>query len=335
MSDRHEDLVAFALGELDADAARRIEADPTLAEPLEAIRSHLRLHERVPEVRPHAGLWRGIQARLEEEEIPRSLVRRFWMPLAAAALLLLALFLPRSPRPELERVFGEAAAAADEAWTSQGISRMRMGTGVVFTLDDATTVRPLAENRLALLAGRAFFEVAASRRGFVVEAGELTVVTTGTAFLVEWLEPGRLRVWTESGRVRCDWPRGTRVVEPGEQFVSGGPARDVSGAESPRAWFRRPTLSATVRTSGRIRVVVANDTPDPIILAPPTGGEPLFFVSCRGHDHPLSPTSFAAPITILPRQSKTFAFRLPDAFRTGEPLFVSYPARRLRVEATR
>jgi hypothetical protein len=333
--DRNADLVACLLGELDAESTRRLETDPALAEELAAVRRHLELHDRAPTIEPHAGLWRVVRSRLAEEEPPGNLWRRFWMPLGAAALLLLALILPHGQRPALERVSGDGVLASGDTWTSRGISRMRLGTGIVMTLDDATTVRPLSNDRLALMAGRAFFEVAASRGGFVVEAGDLTVVTTGTAFLVEWLEPRLRRVWTESGSVRCDWPRGSREVAAGERFTPDAPTLAVYDDVTPRDWFQRPTLTATVPAQGRIRVVLANETPDPIVLAPPTGGEPLFFVSCLGHDHPLSPAGFAAPITIPPRGSKTFEFRLPDAIRTGESLFVAYPARRLRVEATR
>jgi len=140
-------------------------------------------------------------------------------------------------------------------------------------------------------------------------------------------------VWTESGHVRCTWRGRERVVGPGESFFAGDePAPPLAG--SPRAWFRRPSLEVRVLDPQTVRIVIRNGMPDALVVAPPTGGEALFFASYAGHDVPLAPDDFA-PSTLEPGASRTFDLRLPRPLPDGEALVVSYPAGAVRAEATR
>jgi hypothetical protein len=75
--------------------------------------------------------------------------------------------------------------------------------------------------------------------------------------------------------------------------------------------------------------------PDPLQVAPRTGGEPLFFASFLGNDYPLSPDRFDAPLTLRPNTDKSFVLRLPRSLPDREALFLVYPAGSVRVEAGR
>ena len=101
---RTEDLVALALGQLDDAQAGTLmvvlDRDAEAKAEADAIGRHLALHDAVPALRPEPALFERIRDRLDEQPAPmraRSLLGRFWMPLAAAALLLAAFVAPRLP----------------------------------------------------------------------------------------------------------------------------------------------------------------------------------------------------------------------------------------------
>jgi ferric-dicitrate binding protein FerR (iron transport regulator) len=335
-SDR-DDLVGLALNALDAAEAERVrravEADPALAAELKEIERHLALHDGLPRLGPAPALWYGIRDRIDMRPSPRSFLHRFWMPAAAALLVAVALFWPASERGRsqpYQRLFGDVAEAPGGTLACTTVSRLRLANGVTVTMDAQTTIsghQPRSP-RLALGAGRVFLEVAGNARGFTVETSDLEVVTTGTAFLVD----ARGLVWVESGSVRC------RSATHGEATVAAGeffPRDAAPGLASPRAWFMRPTLTARILDNSTIRVVIRNDMPDPLRVAPRTGGEPLFFASFLGDDYPLSPDRFDAPLTLAPHTDKSFLLRLPRSLPDREALFVAYPAGQVRVEAKR
>jgi len=325
----HDDLVAYALGNADGEQAQRIldELSARDRAELERIQSHLALHDHVPELQPAPPLWNAIRAELETGHARPSLLRRFWLTGAAAALVAAAFFVPQDDPPvRVTRLFGRLAPAGGNTWTSEGVCRMRLGTGVTVTMDDDTTITALSDERLALKAGRVFLEVDKTRRGFTIEADGLTVVTTGTAFLVE-----SNRVLVESGSVRCTYRGRTADIGAGEEFTTG-PAAPLP---SPRSWFQTPRITATLLTPDTVRIVLGNDMPDLIQLAPPTGGEPLFFASYGGHDYPLSPPGFDGTLMLMPGARLALDVPLPRPVPDGETLLLSHPATGLRTEATR
>ncbi|MHC4224308.1 MAG: FecR family protein [Planctomycetota bacterium] len=337
----HDDLVAYAFGGLDERETERIrsalEESAQSAAELAEIRRHLDLHDQVAEIQPAPALWANIRDRLDEPA-PRSFLQRHWMPIAAAALVLVALLVSRLNEAEVRYLHGAIERKGSKTFTSTGVARLQMGDGVVLTLDDATTITSLDPQRLALnKAGRVFLVVSKeSRRGFTVEAGDLEITTTGTAFLVEWLESGERRVWTESGSVRCR--RGGRALEvaAGNRLRSADGPVESYGTENPRAFFQQPTLEARILAPDTIRVVVRNEMPDGLRLAPPTGGEPFFYASYPGRDLPLDTADvFGAPIRLQPMAERSFDLRLPHPLPVGAVLVVSCPSLNARVEAVR
>lgn len=329
MSLSREDLVAYALHGLDADEHARIEAaldDSSRAE-LRQIEEHLAKHDSVTEIHAPVSVWRGIERRLHEQPAPRSFVERFWMPMAAAALVLIAVLVAEHPDPlTLKRIHGEVAKAPDGSYTSSRVARIMLGTGVVVTMDTDTTIVPLSNERLALKAGRIFLSVSRHRRGFTVKAGDLEVVTTGTTFMVE-----SERVAVVSGRVRCRYRGTTREVGAGEEF---SPTNRTG--PKPTEWFTRLTLSARILAPDRIEVVIRNEMPDAITKAPPTGGEPLFYATYRdGRSVPLPTNGQATTIALAPNAETSFALRLPAPLSDGEALIIRSPALGLSAEATR
>jgi ferric-dicitrate binding protein FerR (iron transport regulator) len=330
-----EDLVAFALGGLPPEDAGRVAAavagDRNLARELKDIERHMRLHDRAPRIEPPPAVWASIRDRLDEEPAPRrSLVYRFRLPLAAAALMALALLWPQGTTG-LVRVHGRMTEREPGVFEATSVARAVTPDGITITMDAGTNFRLLSETRLALGAGRVFLDVPPERSGFTVIAGDLVAETTGTAFLVERGE--RTFVWTESGHVRCSWRDREAVAGPGEAFFAST-APPAPLPPSPRAWFRRPSLEAETPDSSSIRITLKNDMPDPIDVAPSKSGEPLFFVRYAGHDFPLAPDDFQ-PLTLAPGAQRTFDLRLPRPVTDGEAPVVSYPKGDVRAEARR
>ncbi len=330
-----EDLVAFALGGLPPGDAPRVAAavasDKDLAKELREIERHMRLHDKAPRLEPPPALWSSIRERIEEPAPrQRSLLHRFRLPLAAAALIVFALLWPQGATG-LTRVHGHVAEREPGVYEASDVARVVTADGITITMDAGTDIRLLSKTRLALGAGRVFLEVPPEQSGFSVTAGDLVAVTTGTAFLVERRE--HTFVWTESGHVRCSWQGREAVAGPGEAFfASTAPPPPLP--PSPRSWFRRPSLEARTLDASTIRVTLRNEMPDPIDLAPSKGGEPLFFASYAGHDFPLAPDDFQ-PFPLAPGAERTFDLRLPRPVTDGEALFVSYPRGGVRAEARR
>ena len=334
MSVEHEDLVGFALGALDADSMERVEQavahDASLTTELAEIRRHFALFDHLPQLQPKPALWNGIRDRLAEPA-KRPFLVRFWMPAAAALLVAAALLFPRDelqPQRSLDLDFVSVhgsvteAADADRSLSCTEVARIRIVGGTTVTMDAGTEIVLPEPKRLVLRTGRVFLEVPPGERGFRVEAGNLRVETTGTAFLVD----SEGFVWVESGTVLC----GETTVSGGEHYPSDVTLR----WESPREWFTRPTLTARILDGDTIRVVIGNEMPDPLQVAPRTGGEPLFFASFGGRVYPLSPSGFETPLTLRPNTHRSFDLRL-DSLPDREAVLISYPAGGVEVEATR
>ena len=321
-----DDLVGLALGALDDTTAQRVHeavaADPALAAELEEIRGHLALHDHIPELQPKPALWNGIRDRLEEQPARRPFLVRFWMPAAAALLVAAAILWPHGG-VATTTLHGDAVRAADGTVSCTRVSRIRVGNAATVTMDAGTEILVPDSRRLVLRTGRVFLEVTPEGRGFLVEAGDLRVETTGTAFLVD----ATGLVWVESGTVVCNGA----PVAAGEHYPSGATLR----WKSPREWFSRPTLTARILDSDTIRVVIRNEMPDTLQVAPRTGGEPLFFAGFGGRAYPLSPTGFDAPLTLQPNTEESFDLRLPRPLPDRESLLLTYPAGGMEVEATR
>lgn len=345
------DLVALAMGALDPAETERVraavDADPALGAELEAVEAHLELHDRRPSLAPTAALWRKLDARIEAEESlapARGILQRFWMPIAAAALIAAAFFFQPGDRPlTLVPMLGDVALRADGRWACSEISRLALGDDIVITMD-AGTVATIdsspAKPRLALDAGRVHFRVTPKRRGFTVDAGDTRVVTTGTVFWVD-RESDATRVGVAEGSVRVETATGTHEVAAGRIYADGR----VQAGDTTPIWMSRPTLTANLLDAETIAVVIRNDMPDSIELAPPTGGEPLFYghfvgaAETAGRDFPLRPLGHNPlerdGVTLTPRDAITLKLRLPRPITDREALFIDYPAKGVRVEANR
>ena len=304
-------------------------ADPASRTELERITRHLALHDQAEVIVPSASVWRGLEQRLVGAPArPRSFLHRFRLPLAAAALMVAALAWKRpvvTGGVETRTLFGSLERAADGVLTANEVARLRLGDGVTITLDRGTTLLPLSDRRLVLKTGRIFLEVSKRRRGFVVETGQLTVRTMGTAYLVE---PKRVAV--ESGRVWCRFREEVAEIGAGAVFDPerlGGPA--------PRDFFSRPSMSARILPDGSLRVRFTNAMPDPITLAPPTGGEPFLFAGYAGRDHALSIDGFTNAVTLEPGGTRSFHVPLPAPAEGRQRVSIACPSLNLRMEATR
>ncbi|MEM8885277.1 MAG: hypothetical protein AAGD14_14510 [Planctomycetota bacterium] len=357
------DLIAFSLGQLEPDEAeslrQRIAEEPDLAAEFDAIHQHLDLHRHAPEISPSPAVFTRLREQIAAEEAPpaparpparRSIFKRYWMSMAAAALIIAAMIFPGlapsrgQPIPTIEQVAGAPTETLpDGTVRAPGLTRIAYGPGVVITMDGNSVIRPLASQRLALEAGRLFLEVEPARRGFTIEvageaggeAGGTRIVTTGTRFLVE---KGRVAVEEGTVRVTREQTRHT-VVKAGQElrWPGGSPTRLASTA--PIAWFRIPTLKARILNPTTISVVLQNEMIDAMQLAPPTGGEPLFFATVTGPDgetrhYPHQPEDFAYNVVLQPGQPFEFEMRISE-LEDDDAVRLSCKSLGLEVEASR
>ena len=141
-----------------------------------------------------------LQQYLQRLEAPAIRWRRWPLPLASAALLLLALWLGAGSRPEnwLDNLRADQVTAPGE------IRELTLAEGsrLVLDADTAIEVRLTAEERhVWLLRGAAFFEVTHTGQPFVVHSGSGQIQVLGTAFEVRQ-QPSGHQVSVASGRVR-------------------------------------------------------------------------------------------------------------------------------------
>jgi len=332
MNPTAEDLVEYALtgrkpDGLDASLA----ADPAAAREFSEIRAHLALHEAMPLLEPAPLSFAPLRARLEAEAERPPFVVRYWMPFAAAALVLLALLL--SPSPRYEPLFGEVTRTAGNAYRCVGVSRIRAADGTVLTIDRNTEFELLGTRRLALRAGRFFLEAEKARLPLEVEAGPVVVRTVGTAFLVERRGEETV-VAVESGEVLCEHGGGSLPLAAGAAAAFGPEGARPLPPTPARAFFSAPSVEAEILDPATLRIVVRNGMPDPITLAPPTGGEPLGYARYGGHEHPLAPTPGEPlgrePLALEPGESAELRFRLTRPVEPGEGVEISFAGVRAR-----
>ncbi len=362
--DNRADLVAFALGQLDESEATAVRelilAEPELAAEFDSIRCHLDLHAEVREMQPTAAGFARLTERLEQEPVTgaelrvpecppecppeRTFIKRYWMSLAAAALLIGAIIIPRGPSapaktPDLKALAGNISRDASGAYTATGVARVTFGTGVTVMVDADSVLLPLDSQRLVLKTGRIFLNVEPSfyqtergRRGFTVLAGDARLTTLGTAFSVEQRRDGTGRVAVETGTVRLQ--RGSERVDVGSGRAATWPDGPWEGIDSPSLpsagaqvrWFEIPSLSAKILNDRRIVVVLKNEMINVIRLAPPTGGEPLFYATVGEHNWPHEPSDWGYNVVLDPGEEFTFEMKLPEPLKPGDSVSIRVPS---------
>jgi transmembrane sensor len=130
---------------------------------------------------------------------------------------------------------------------------LTLGDGSVVTLDTDSEVRVLAmapTRRLALVRGRAFFEVAKdASRPFLVKVGGKTVRALGTAFGVQ-LDSGDVIVTLVEGKVRVEEPRA--FLKPGHSAEMTAGAELVARPDDNWSIGRVDTIRETSWLDGRL-----------------------------------------------------------------------------------
>ena len=147
------------------------------------------------------------------------------------------------------------------------------------------------------------------------------MTTLGTAYFVE-----DRRVAVETGHVRGRYGDQEFELRDGEAF---DPER--KGEPSPRAFFTRLDMSAKILTPTTIEIVLKNEMPDAITLAPPTSGEPFFFAGLNGRDKPLESVDESGAISLAPGAERRFSVTLPFSVPGDRTLYVSCPSLKTRV----
>jgi len=72
---------------------------------------------------------------------------------------------------------------------------------------------------------------------------------------------------------------------------------------------------------------------DPIQLAPPTGGEPLFYATVGKHSYPHQPANFGRNVVLAPGTDFTFEMKLPQEIEKGQRVLIRCPSLSLEAEA--
>jgi len=334
-----QDLLAYALGQLDAAARERVERaradDPEVDRRLRAMDAHLGRWDALeaPPPPPFA----RIAARLEAARRPVGA----WPVWAAAGLLVLLLagvhLLGR--RADEAAALGRAGegvyvlggdgdrlappggrVGAGDLLGADEPAEVRIGTRARIVLDAAARLRLDGPEEVRLEAGRAFFEVEGGAFRVVTPAGPVEV--TGTAFEVALTEGG-LEVSVLAGRVEA----AGHVLTAGEGLFGGrvGPLRSVPGG-----FFRRPVLllaadASRLRTGAPVTLVFTfrNESRFPVDLAGPDGVRTALWLEVvtpggQVHDLPLPTDEHLAagrPLHLGPHEEITFRLHVQDPFR--------------------
>lgn len=135
----------------------------------------------------------------------------------------------------LPDLFADVATARGERRTVH----LPDGSSVLLDADSALTLDfDGDERRIQLLRGAAFFDVAASNKPFVVNAGGGEMRVLGTSFMVRLIESGG-ELTLAHGRVKIATEAGNAVLRPGQQIEFGraglSATRDVDVDEA-LAW---------------------------------------------------------------------------------------------------
>jgi transmembrane sensor len=146
-------------------------------------------------------------SRASPADIPRRHVWRVGAAFAALAAVLLLAILAPSLLLRLKADHWTAAGEVRHVTLTDG-STVHLGPESAIDVDYASGRR-----RIALLAGEAFFEVAANPgRPFVVDAAGLDVTVVGTAFDIR-VSPGALAVGVRNGTVAVRYARASPALD--------------------------------------------------------------------------------------------------------------------------
>lgn len=189
-------------------------------------------------------------------------------------------------------------------------------------LDTATILEPAFDERarrLHLREGRARFAVAhGDPRPFIVAAGGLEVVATGTRFDVR-AEHGRVDVVLIEGRVEVRGPRARRALAAGQMAAAAGGALAVAKADldAAKAWpagrlvFGGTPLAQVVAEANRYAT-------QPIVLADPGLGRLRVTGSFAAADTPAIARMLAAGLRLeLSRRDNQFVLAAPPPAAAG------------------
>jgi transmembrane sensor len=193
---------------------------------------------------------------------------RRWLVGIAAAALAACLLIAVLPRVLL------AVEADYRTGIGETLSQyLADGSQVTLDTDSALATAFTPETRrVALLRGRAFFEVTADRaRPFVVGAGDATVTVTGTAFAVA-LDGGTVDVAVASGHVRVAAGGTALTLAPGDRVTIAGAGAAVSrghlAPDSVAAW-RRHLLIVDNAPLGDAVAEIARYAPGAVLITDP------------------------------------------------------------------
>ncbi len=164
--------------------------DTSLAPPIAALRR----------IRPSS---HRSSARSQRRTMPLRKITAAALPAAAAAMLAVVAMPEIAVRWQADELAGTGELR--EIVLADG-SRAALAPGSAIDIDYSG-----AERRIALLRGKAWFDVNPDSRPFRVTAGDMETTDIGTAFEVA-LSQGGLQVAVESGIVRVDDTRSGRVV---------------------------------------------------------------------------------------------------------------------------
>lgn len=320
---RHADLVARALGQLAGAELERVDAaleqSATLRQQFEEIAGHLLQYDNLPPAPSAPAFERLANAldadtardtsaadlgvlRLQSAEHPAPrLTLRPWIAAAAAAAVLVALFVWRPWQPDgqggpgLHVVAGRGltlvrdgvalptpaharlAIQAGDVLRCEAAAEARLGERVRLVLDGGGSLRIDANDAVTLERGRAWFEVTPG--AFEVRTTHGPVRVLGTAFEVDVREEA-LVVAVGHGRVAASGVE----IRTGERLEGGVVHADARPAG---AWFRRPALRLEhdgqsphpLGTELSLRVVFHNPGQVPLVLPGPSAGRTALWIS--------------------------------------------------------
>ncbi len=298
---RHADLVARALGALEGplrkDVDDAIASAPDVKRRFDEVASHLLLYDRLPDAPPAPAFDRietALATTADEDEDARTGYEaqaaapadtlRWAAPaaLAAAAVVMIGLFVSGvfepSVAPKRAAITVGAGIVRDGSVVSAaGPAELRVGARVRIVLDGGARIAVESEERVTLMAGRAYFEVQPGAFAVATSYGDVEVL--GTAFEVD-VRNDELGVGVAEGSVRA----AGNVLEAGTRLAAGR-VEPATNGHRPGLWFQQPRVTlrqarpGAVAVGERARLILTIENPGFVELrAPIKAGTSAVFI---------------------------------------------------------
>lgn len=274
--------------------------------------SSLALLKTLPEIEALPETWNKIEARLAVPA-PKTRVFRFWLRVAAAASILVAvlsfavLFMPRTGALPVV-LETRKALALHEPFRAEQVSTLSIPDVGNLKVNENSVLRFTSLRSLVLESGEVFAEIDPSGRGFEIRTAEATARVRGTRFGVR----APSTIYVVEGRVEVRSPRGRLELGPNQAAV-GNRLVEVSPADYLQWLVRHERPAVRLRLDPRDQTTITPGSPLKWHLILETDAlAPLYLEDLRDVSQFVSLTIDGRQAALDPARASVRATRAPN-----------------------